>query len=38
MYAKHTVVPVSKSRAAIEQLLAKHQAKQFGTAVDHELH
>lgn len=37
MYAKDTIVPVSKSRAEIEVLLERHKAKQYGTAVDYDL-
>jgi len=37
MYAKDTIVPVSKTRGEIEQLLERAKAKQFGTAVDYEL-
>jgi hypothetical protein len=36
MYAKDTIVPVTKSRSEIEQLLERHKAKQYGTAVDYE--
>jgi hypothetical protein len=36
MYAKDTSVPVTKSRAEIEQLLERHKAKQYGTAVDYD--
>jgi hypothetical protein len=36
MYAADTVVPVAKSRAEIEQLLERHKAKQYGTAVDYD--
>lgn len=36
MYAEDTRVPVAKTRAEIEQLLERHKAKQFGTAVDYE--
>jgi hypothetical protein len=35
-YAEKTVVAVSKSRGEIEQLLERHKAKQYGTAVDYE--
>jgi hypothetical protein len=35
-YAKHTEVPVAKSRAEIEALLEKAKAKQYGTAVDYD--
>jgi len=35
-YAVKTRVPVSQSRTEIEQLLEKHKAKQFGTAVDYD--
>lgn len=37
MYAKDTIVPVSKTRGEIEQLLERAKAKQFGTAVDYDL-
>jgi hypothetical protein len=37
MYAETTVVPVSRSRMEIEQLLERHRAKQYGTAVDYDL-
>lgn len=37
MYAKDTSVPVTRTRAEIEQLLERHKAKQFGTAVDYDL-
>jgi hypothetical protein len=37
MYAQDTIVPVAKSRAEIEQLLERHKAKQYGTAVDYDL-
>ena len=37
MYADKTTVPSPKTRMQIEQLLGKHQAKQYGTFVDHEL-
>jgi len=36
LYAEHTRVPVSQSRAEIERLLEKHKAMQYGTAVDYE--
>lgn len=36
MYAEKTEVPVGRTRAEIEQLLEKHKAKQYGTAVDYE--
>ena len=36
LYAEKTVVPVAKSRAEIEQLLERHKAKQYGTAVDYD--
>lgn len=36
MYAKDTSVPVTKSRAEIEQLLERAKAKQYGTAVDYD--
>ncbi len=36
-YAAKTRVPVSQSRAEIERLLERHQAKQYGTAVDYDL-
>lgn len=35
-YAAHTEVPVARTRSEIEQLLEKHKAKQYGTAVDYE--
>jgi hypothetical protein len=37
VYAADTRVPVAQSRAEIERLLEKHKAKQYGTAVDHDL-
>lgn len=37
MYAEQTAVPVAKSRMEIEQLLERHKAKQYGTAVDYDL-
>lgn len=37
LYASDTKVPVSKTRSEIEQLLDRHKAKQYGTAVDYEL-
>lgn len=37
MYAKDTIVPVSKTRGEIEQLLERAKAKQYGTAVDYDL-
>jgi len=37
MFAANTVVPVAKSRMEIEQLLERHKAKQYGTAVDYDL-
>src|SRR5262245_45525203 len=37
LYAQYTEVPVSKTRAQIEQLLDRHKAKQYGTAVDYDL-
>lgn len=36
MYAKDTIVPVSKTRGEIEQLLERAKAKQYGTAVDYD--
>lgn len=36
MFAKDTIVPVTKSRSEIEALLERHKAKQYGTAVDYE--
>lgn len=36
MYPKDTIVAVAKSRAEIEQLLERHKAKQYGTAVDYD--
>lgn len=36
-YAEKTQVPVSRTRAEIEQLLERAQAKQYGTAVDYDL-
>jgi len=37
MYAKDTRVPVVQTRSEIEQLLERAKAKQYGTAVDHDL-
>jgi hypothetical protein len=37
MFAETTTVPVAKSRMEIEQLLERHRAKQYGTAVDYDL-
>lgn len=37
MYADKTKVPSHKTRMEIEQLLGKHKALQYGTAVDHTL-
>lgn len=37
LYAEKTKVPVSQTRSEIEQLLERHKAKQYGTAVDYEL-
>ena len=37
MFAANTIVPVAKSRMEIEQLLERHKAKQYGTAVDYDL-
>jgi len=37
LYAEHTKVPVSQTRSEIEQLLERHKAKQYGTAVDYDL-
>jgi len=36
MYAATTKVPVAKTRSEIEQLLERHKAKQYGTAVDYD--
>lgn len=36
MFAERTEVPVSKTRAQIEQLLERGKARQYGTAVDYE--
>lgn len=36
LYASHTSVPVEKTRIEIERLLARHKARQYGTAVDYE--
>lgn len=36
LYAEKTRVPVSQTRAEIEQLLERHKARQYGTAVDYE--
>jgi len=36
LYAAGTKVPIAKTRAEIEQLLERHKAKQYGTAVDYE--
>jgi len=36
LYAQSTRVPVSQTRGEIEQLLTRHHAKQFGTAVDYD--
>lgn len=38
LYAADTRVPVGQSRSEIETLLERHKAKQFGTAVDYDLH
>lgn len=38
LYAADTKVPVGQSRSEIEALLERHKAKQFGTAVDYDLH
>jgi hypothetical protein len=35
LFAANTTVPIERSRAAIEALLRKHKAGQYGTAVDH---
>lgn len=35
-YAEKTRVPVAQTRSEIEQLLGRHKAMQFGTAVDYE--
>lgn len=37
LFAEKTRVPVSQTRAEIEQLLERHKARQYGTAVDYEL-
>jgi len=37
LYAQNTKVPTSQTRAEIEQLLERHKAKQYGTAVDYDL-
>ncbi len=37
LYAEKTRVPVAQSRSEIEQLLERHKAKQYGTAVDYDL-
>jgi hypothetical protein len=37
LYAENTKVPVAQTRSEIEQLLERHKAKQYGTAVDYEL-
>lgn len=36
-YAAKTEVPVMRTRSEIEQLLERHKARQYGTAVDYEL-
>lgn len=36
-YAKYTEVPVSRTRAEIDQLLERAKAKQHGTAIDYDL-
>lgn len=37
LFAENTRVPVSRTRSEIEQLLERHNARQYGTAVDYEL-
>jgi hypothetical protein len=37
-YAENTSVPVEKSRAEIEKLLARHKCQKFLAGVDHEQH
>lgn len=37
LYAQHTKVPVAQTRSEIEQLLERHKAKQYGTAVDYDV-
>jgi hypothetical protein len=37
LYAENTKVPVAQTRSEIEQLLERHKAKQYGTAVDYDL-
>lgn len=37
LFAEKTTVPVAKTRSEIEQLLERHKARQYGTAVDYEL-
>lgn len=36
LYAENTKVPVVQTRSEIEQLLERHRAKQYGTAVDYD--
>ena len=36
-YARYTQVPVTRTRAEIEHLLAQAKAQQYGTAIDYEL-
>jgi hypothetical protein len=36
LYAEKTKVPVVQTRSEIEQLLERHKAKQYGTAVDYD--
>jgi hypothetical protein len=38
LYAQNTKVPIAQSRMEIERMLERHKAKQFGTAVDNDLH
>lgn len=37
LFAENTTVPVARTRSEIEQLLERHKARQYGTAVDYEL-
>jgi len=37
-YATTTQVPVERSRAEIEQLLARHHCTKFATGIDHDAH
>jgi hypothetical protein len=37
LFAEKTKVPVAQTRSEIEQLLERHKAKQYGTAVDYDM-